>query len=117
MATKRIDTPPTLGELIKASRERAGLSLRELAEVCGGSPTASSISAIERGDRTVVTRANLEALATGLRIPKTRLLAAAGRAAHDLGPFVLPPEAAELTAGERKVVRDMVFALLAARRR
>lgn len=117
MAPKRLDEPPSLGGAVKAARERAGLSMRELERACGGNPTASTISAIERGDRTTVTRANLEALARGLGIPKTRLLEAAGRASHNLGPFTLPPEAAELTAPERKLVRDLVFALLAARRR
>lgn len=116
MTPKKIDYPPSLGQIVKAAREKAGLSLRDLADACGGTPTSSTIWAIEQ-DRTSPNRATLEALAKSLRVRQALLLEAAGRAGHNLGPFVLPPEAAELTVGERKVVLDMVSALLAARRR
>jgi hypothetical protein len=50
------------------------------------------------------------AAAIGGSIPQMRLLA--GRPAGELEPFVLPPEANQLGAREREVVRSMVQALL-----
>lgn len=105
----------SLGEMVRSAREAKGYSLRGLADACGGNPTSSTIYAIEKG-QTTPGRETLIALARPLGLKQAVLLEAASRSTHHLGPFVLPAEAAELTAGERKVVRDMVSALLAARK-
>jgi len=107
----------TLGDLVAQERARLGLSLRQLAAKCGGSPTSSTIHEIEAGKRTAVGREHLTALAGALGLPAGRLLAAAGRSRHHLGRFDLPAEADELDAAERRLVRQLVSALLAARRK
>lgn len=105
----------TLADLIFTAREAAGLSLRELAEKCGGAPTSSTIHAIESG-RSTGSRENLEALAGALGLSRRRVLTAADMSTHNLGPFRLPRAADELNAAERKAVLAVVRALLAARR-
>lgn len=103
-----------LADMIADAREAAGLSLRELADKCGGAPTSSTIHAIEAG-RSTGSRENLEVLAAALGLPRRKVLEAAGRSRHDLGEFILPVEADELNAAERRAVLAVVHALLAAR--
>lgn len=58
--------PPNVGIRVQSLRERLGLSMRGLAELCGLSP--NTISLIERG-ATSPTVSTLHRLATALRVP------------------------------------------------
>jgi transcriptional regulator with XRE-family HTH domain len=60
--------PPDVGRQVQALRERLGLSMRGLAELCGLSP--NTISLIERR-ATSPSVATLHQLATALRVPIT----------------------------------------------
>jgi transcriptional regulator with XRE-family HTH domain len=60
--------PPDVGVQVQTLRERLGLSMRGLAELCGLSP--NTISLIERGT-TSPSVATLHRLATALRVPIT----------------------------------------------
>lgn len=60
--------PPDIGAQVQALRERLGLSIRGLAELCGLSP--NTISLIERG-ATSPNVSTLHQLATALRVPIT----------------------------------------------
>jgi transcriptional regulator with XRE-family HTH domain len=61
-------TAPNVGQRIRAIRERRGLSLRALADICGLSTNA--ISLIERGENSP-TVSSLHQLATALDVPIT----------------------------------------------
>ncbi|MGD8627025.1 MAG: helix-turn-helix domain-containing protein [Anaerolineae bacterium] len=60
--------PPDVGSQLKTLRERRGLSMRALAELCGMSP--NTISLIERGT-TSPNVSTLHQLATALKVPIT----------------------------------------------
>lgn len=67
------------GELIRARRENKGLSLFALSTMMSGSPTATFIAKIERGEVTP-TAATAAKLAESLDVPRDILLNATGHA-------------------------------------
>ncbi len=71
--------PPDVGAQVQALRERLGLSIRGLAELCGLSP--NTISLIERG-ATSPNVSTLHQLATALRVPITAFFEEPGQVAQ-----------------------------------
>ncbi len=108
----------TLSELVSAERKKQRLSLRGVADRSGGLLTASTVHAIERGERGRVEDETLDGLAKGLDVGLDRLRRAAGVKPPDTSePFVLPRRASRLSRKEREVVLAMVDALLEAKKR
>lgn len=108
----------TLQQLVKAERERLGLSLADVAARSGGKVSRSTIHAIEQGRRSSVEDDTLKALARGLSLPVAHLTEAAGLGGSDTQErFVLPGKAQRLTRKEREHVLELIDLLLERRRR
>ncbi len=108
----------TLAELVASKRKALDLSLRAVADLSGGMLTASTVHAVELGQRTTVTDDTIDGLAKALDLPVDLVRKSAGLRRPDTDePFVLPRKAQRLNRRERQVVLDMVDALLEAKRR
>ncbi len=106
---------PSVGELVRAALERKELSIRDAAARTEGAVSHSQIARILRGESARIRPQTLTALSRALQIPIGTLRLANG--AHNgrvPTPFVLPPRADELSVAERRVIVNMISALLAA---
>lgn len=102
----------SLAELVAAARERAALTLREVAEKSGGVLSYQTVHSIEQG-RTNVGTDKLYAIADVLGLSRERVMKAARR--PNLPPFELPEDADLLDKRERDLVKAFVDALLRAK--
>src|SRR5437868_15322790 len=68
--------PALFGEIVRTARQRRGLSLAEVADLAGTSP--SHLSRLERGKRLALSRDLLSRIATTLEVDTLRLFSAAG---------------------------------------
>jgi transcriptional regulator with XRE-family HTH domain len=107
----------TVADLVIAALARKDMSMRDAAERTGGRVSHSQIARICRGETTTIQPQTLQALSDALRIPIRRLREANGWAPATGRPFVLPERADELSVAERRVIVNMIGALLAARDR
>jgi len=113
-------TPPMVDEpsvavLVQAALDRKGVSIRDAAARTDGRLSHSQIARILRGQSAQCQPDTLRALSDALSIPITKLRKANG--AHNgrvPTPFILPERANELSIAERRVVVNMIGALLAA---
>lgn len=107
----------TLAELVSARRHELGLSLRQAAERSGGLISHGHLGGIESDavQRTPSDRV-LRGISAALDIPITELRRAAGVPPRQT-PFTLPDRARQLSAKERRLVLQLVDALLDARKR
>ena len=106
---------PTVPDLVRAALDRKDLSIRDAAARTDGRLSHSQIARILRGQSAQCQPETLRALSDALSIPITKLRKANG--AHNgrvPTPFILPERANELNIAERRVVVNMIGALLAA---
>jgi transcriptional regulator with XRE-family HTH domain len=110
-----VDDLPTVADLVRAALDRKNLSIRDAASRTEGRLSHSQIARILRGQSAQCQPETLRALSDALGIPITKLRKANG--AHNgrvPTVFILPERANELNIAERRVVVNMIGALLAA---
>ena len=112
-----VEDVPTVPDLVRAAMTRKGMSTREVAERADGRLSHSQIARICRGETAQIQADSLRALSEALNIPITKLRKANGHQPRVPTPFILPERANELNIAERRVVVNMIGALLAARDR
>lgn len=109
----------TVADLIREAMRRKGYtSLNQVHQASGGELQRATLSSFMNGRTRTLRASTIDALVTHLGIPRRRLLAALGTPAPGsvpTEPFTLPAEANLLTTRERRIITDMVYALLAAR--
>lgn len=108
-------TTESLAALVAARRADLHLSLREVAEKSDGLLSTTTVNAVENGERLTVSEDTIRGLSVALDIPLKKVRAAAGYSAEDLPPFKLK-RGELLNARERRLVQELVDALIAARR-
>jgi len=91
--------------------------MREAARRTDGKISHSQLARIAHGQSARVRPGTLTALSSALGIPISKLRAANGSEPTARRPFVLPERANELNTAERRLIVNMVGALLAARER
>lgn len=96
--------------------KRGPLSARQAAARANGKVSYETLRLIMRGDHSgKLTDEVVDGLALALDVPRSRVLAAMGRAmTQPLPPFTLPDRANRLTRPQRKVVLSVVDAILGA---
>ena len=105
----------SLAELVATALAAAGVSIRETAARTGGAVSYSQIARIARGQTARIRPQTMTALSSALGIPIAKLRAANGwDPSSRLTPFVLPERANELSTAERRLVVNVIGALLAA---
>jgi transcriptional regulator with XRE-family HTH domain len=109
-----VDDQPTVPDLVRAALDRKDLSIRDAAARTDGRLSHSQIARICRGETAQIQADSLRALSEALNIPITKLRKANGHQPRVPTPFVLPERANELSVAERRVVVNMIGALLAA---
>jgi hypothetical protein len=106
---------PTVADLVQAAMTRKGVSTRDVATATDGRLSHSQVARILRGSAGACRPETLRALSDTLTIPITRLRKANGAWTGRVpSPFTLPERANELNVAERRVVVNMIGALLAA---
>ena len=105
---------PTVPDLVRAALDRKDLSIRDAAARTDGRLSHSQIARILRSQSAHCQPDTLRALSDALNIPITKLRKANGHQARVPTPFVLPERANELSIAERRVIVNMIGALLAA---
>ena len=93
MSSKKLDPYVNLGEFIKRQRELAQLSIRQLADMCGGRIVSESDRCGMRMPSSMI----LQSLAKGLRMSAETLYAQAG---------LMDPQDAEESDVVKVVMRD-----------
>ena len=84
---ERMDSAERFGSMVRQERLARGLSLRDLAQRIGVSPTY--VSLIERGKTSLPTEERVRAIAFELKIDADVLLAAAGQVPDDVVRILL----------------------------
>ena len=105
---------PTVADLVRAALDRKNLSIRDAAARTDGRLSHSQIARILRGQSAQCQPGTLRALSDALNIPITKLRKANGHQPRVPTLFKLPERANELNIAERRVVVNMIGALLAA---
>jgi len=105
---------PTVADLVRAALDRKNLSIRDAAARTDGRLSHSQIARILRGQSAQCQPDTLRALSEALSIPITKLRKANGHQGRVPTLFILPERANELNIAERRVVVNMIGALLAA---